>query len=101
MAIDDSAGFRIMCLYQPGGASERSMLLSQLVNPEASKTLADAVSMLRKWQQHFSRVRELQGSLPDSSLLLRSIDAATSSQWGPWVQGERIPEQGVLGLQSF
>ena len=74
--------FRIMCLYQPGGASERSMLLSQLVNPEPSRTLASAVSMLRKWQQHFSRVRELQASLPDSSLLLRGIDAATSSLLG-------------------
>ena len=70
--------FRIMCLYQPGGASERSMLLSQLVSPEGSKNLASGVAMLRRWQQHFSRVRELQAALPDSSLLLRGIDNATA-----------------------
>ena len=70
--------FRIMCLYQPGGASERSMLLSQLVSPEGARTLSNGVSMLRKWQQHFSRVRELQAALPDSSLLLRGIDNATA-----------------------
>ena len=71
--------FRIMCLYQPGGASERSMLLSQLVNPDVAKSLTGAVGMLRRWQQHFSRVRELQAALPDSSLLLRGIDSATSN----------------------
>ena len=70
--------FRIMCLYQPGGASERSMLLSQLVSPEAVKSLSSGVSLLRRWQQHFSRVRELQAALPDSSLLLRGIDQATT-----------------------
>ena len=30
--------FRIQCLYQPGGSSERSMLLSHLVNPGVVKT---------------------------------------------------------------
>ena len=47
--------FRIQCLYQPGGSSERSMLLSHLVNPEVVKTMGSAVSMLRKWQQNFFR----------------------------------------------
>ena len=71
--------FRIQCLYQPGGSSERSMLLSHLVNPEVVKTVGSAVSMLRKWQQNFFRVKELHAALPDSSLLLKGVDHATSS----------------------
>ena len=74
--------FRIMCLYQPGGSSERSMLLSQLVNPEAPKSLGMAVGVLRKWQQHFARIRELQAALPDSSLLLKGVDNATAGLLG-------------------
>ena len=71
--------FRVQCIYQPGGSRERSMFLTNLVNPEASKTLSGAVSMLRRWQQHFYRVRELHAAVPDSSLLLRGIDVATAS----------------------
>ena len=71
--------FRMQCVYQPGGSSERSMLLSQLVSPEIMKTCGGAVTALRKWLQHFNRVQELQASLPDSSLLLKRIDGATAS----------------------
>ena len=70
--------FRIQCLYQPGGSSERAMLLHQLVNPEVAKSVGAAVTMLRRWTQHLQRVRELGASLPDPSLLLRGIDQATS-----------------------
>ena len=69
--------FRIQCIYQPGGSSERAMLLSHLVSPEVVKSFGAGVSMLRRWQQNFHRVRELQASLPDPSLLLKWIDGAT------------------------
>ena len=71
--------FRIQCVYQPGGSSERSMLLTSLVAPEVVRSFSGAVAMLRRWQQHFYRVRELHASLPDPSLLLRGVDSATSS----------------------
>ena len=70
--------FRVQCVYQPGGSSERSMLLSHLVGPEAVKSFSAAVEMLRRWQQNFFRVKELQAALPDPSLLLRGIDTATA-----------------------
>ena len=70
--------FRIQCLYQPGGSTERAMLLSHLVSPEAVKSLGAGVVLLRKWVQNFNRVRELQASLPDSSLLLKGVDNATA-----------------------
>ena len=65
--------FRMQCAYQPGGSSERSMLLSHLVGPEVVKNFGSAVVMLRKWQQNFQSVKELQASLPDPSLLPRGI----------------------------
>ena len=70
--------FRVQCIYQPGGSSERAMLLSHLVNPEVVKSYGAGVTALRKWQQNFHRVRELQAALPDSSLLLKGVDSATS-----------------------
>ena len=69
--------FREQCIYQPGRSSERSMLLTGLVSPEVTKTLAGAVTMLRRWQQHFYRVGELHAALPDASLLLRGVVVAT------------------------
>ena len=69
--------FRVQCVYQPGGSSERSMLLTQLVGPESAKTLGGGVTVLRRWQQHFHRVRELHASMPDPSLLLKGVDTST------------------------
>ena len=74
--------FRVMCLYQPGGSSERALLLSQLVQPEPYKTFRDAISGLRKWQQNLVRAQEIRATLPDASLLLRGVDAATASLLG-------------------
>ena len=54
------------------------MLLSHLVSPEAVKSFGAGVTMLRKWQQNFHRVRELQAALPDSSLLLKGVDQASA-----------------------
>ena len=35
--------FRVLCLFQPGGSSERSHLLSQLVNPDPCRSFAEAI----------------------------------------------------------
>ena len=69
--------FRLQCVYQPGGASERSMWLSQRTLPKIAGNPKSAVAMLRKWQQNFYRVHELGASMPDPSLLLAGIDKAT------------------------
>ena len=74
--------FRIQCVYQPGGSTERSMLLSFLSSPETVSGVKTAVAMLRKWQQHFFRVKELGASMPDPSLLLAGIDKATATLLG-------------------
>ena len=71
--------YRILCVYQPGGSTERAYLLSRLVQPDPCKSFKDAISGLRRWQQDLIRAREIQATLPDPSLLLKGIDAATSS----------------------
>ena len=43
--------FRVLCLFQPGGSSERSHLLSQLVSPAVCKSFTEAIKGLRTWQQ--------------------------------------------------
>ena len=71
--------FRVLCLYQPGGSSERAHLLSQLVTPETCKNFPDAVRIFRKWQQSLHRAAEVGAALPDASLLLKGVDAATAT----------------------
>ena len=71
--------FRILCLFQPGGSSERSHLLSQLVNPDPCRSFAEAIKGLRRWQQGLQRAGEIHATLPDASLLLRGLDGATSA----------------------
>ena len=71
--------FRVLCLFQPGGSSERSHLLSQLVNPDPCRSFAEAIKGLRKWQQGLQRAGEIHATLPDASLLLRGLDGATSA----------------------
>ena len=71
--------FRILCLYQPGGSTERAHLLSQLVTPETCKSFPEAVRILRKWQQSMQRAAEVGAALPDASLLLKGVDGATAA----------------------
>ena len=70
--------FRVLCLFQPGGASERALLLSTLVQPESMKSFKEALAGLRRWQQNLVRAQEVRATLPDASLLLRGIDNAVS-----------------------
>ena len=80
--------FRLQCVYQPGGASERSMLLSQLTLPETVTTVKSAVVMLRKWQQSFYRVRELGASMPGWNRQSHNVAVRTAPLFG--VQGQRL-----------
>ena len=69
--------FRIFCLFQPGGSNERAHLLAQLVNPEVCKSFGECIKVLRRWNQSLQRASEIHATLPDPSLLLRGVDAAT------------------------
>ena len=71
--------FRVLCLFQPGGSTERSHLLSQLVSPSTCGSFGEAIKGLRKWQQGLQRAGEIHATLPDASLLLRGVDNSTSA----------------------
>ena len=71
--------FRILCIFQPGGSSERAHLLGMLVNPETCKTFGDSIKCLRRWQQSLQRASEIHATLPDPSLLLKGVDSATGA----------------------
>ena len=68
--------FLAMTRYQPGGSSEKSMILSYLTQPhvEGSSSLSSNHAALRKWDRLFRRGRELRLQSPDPILLVRGLD---------------------------
>ncbi|CAE7216076.1 Cfap91 [Symbiodinium sp. CCMP2592] len=66
--------FRLHVLYAPGSSSERAAILRQLEGSSAGLGLAETVTALRKWRRHLQRAEEMKVSVPDASLLLRSIE---------------------------
>ena len=65
---------RLMVLYRPGSAMEKSSLLRHLESPPATSTAAEAVDGLRLWWRYFQRAKDLGVVIPDPSVLLRGID---------------------------
>ena len=69
---------RLMILYRPGSAVEKSQLLRRVESPEPITTPAEAVNSLRQWWPYFQRAKDLGLVIPDPSLLLRGIDHMVS-----------------------
>ncbi|CAE7897047.1 GIP [Symbiodinium microadriaticum] len=67
--------FRLHVLYAPGSSSERAAILRQLEGANAGASPADTVAALRKWRRHLQRAEEMRVAVPDSSILLRGIEA--------------------------
>ena len=65
--------YKILRVYQPGGVQERAETLSALTGDQAAKSAKDAVDKLRRWRRYQLRAMELQASLPDPSLMIRSL----------------------------
>ena len=71
--------FLTLRIYQPGGLNERAELLRGLTTLPVFDSPSAAVSGLQKWFRHLERARTMEISVPDSSLLLDSIDRALAS----------------------
>ncbi|CAE7349719.1 RE2 [Symbiodinium sp. CCMP2592] len=69
--------FRLMTVFQPGGASERSTMLRFLVTPKAASTLSEAAKLLRQWTQWRMRLKQLHAAEPDTTLLVKGLDVLT------------------------
>ena len=66
---------RLMVLYRPGSATEKSQLLHKIESPEPVQGPQEAVEGLRLWLRTYNRAGDLSLVVPDPSILLKSLDA--------------------------
>ena len=71
--------FLTLRIYQPGGLNERAELLRGLTTLQVFDSAALAVSGFQKWFRHMERASAMSISIPDSSLLLDSIDKSLTT----------------------
>ena len=71
--------FLTLRIYQPGGLNERAELLRGLTILRVFETAASAVSGFQKWFRHLEHAHAMSISIPDSSLLLDSIDKSVAT----------------------
>ena len=64
---------KLMASYQPGGLVEKSVILKNLESPPEVDSLASLVVGLRKWMRWKQRAQELGVTIPDPTVLARSL----------------------------
>ena len=67
--------YKLLVRFQPGGAGEKQLLLTQLTAFPKSKDAQELVASLRNWRRHFGRAQEVEATLPDGVLLLKVLEA--------------------------
>ena len=65
--------YRLMVIFQPGGAQDRAQLLKQLDVTESAQGPAEATAALRRWYRLLQRASDLGVKLPDESLQVRAL----------------------------
>ena len=70
--------FRLHTLYQPGGGSEKALILKNLNEPVAAKDAASAVKLLRDWIRWRNRCVDCNMAPPDTTVLSQSLTTITS-----------------------
>ena len=73
---------RLMVLYRPGSATEKSQLLRNLESPEPAATPGEALERLRQWLRYQQRAADLGLVIPDPSVLLRGLDGMVKKPLG-------------------
>ena len=71
--------YKLLTVYQPGGANERSTMLNFLVQPSPATSISEAIKGVRQWAQWRSRLRELRAAEPDATLLIKGLDGLSSA----------------------
>ena len=69
--------WRLLITYQPGGSGEKGQLLSTLTSMPQVTSAGDLATLIRHWRRSFQRAQEIGTSLPDGTLLLKSLEQAT------------------------
>ncbi|CAE7306950.1 unnamed protein product, partial [Symbiodinium microadriaticum] len=70
--------FRLHTVYQPGGASEKTLVLNSLQSPAACETLDDVLVWLRSWPRWIQRCQDLSMQCPDGTVLAKALSSATA-----------------------
>ena len=67
--------FALLCRYQPGGPSERAMLIKEISDNKVSSSagVKDLLGHLRQWRRYAARARELHVQLPDALVLVHLL----------------------------
>ncbi len=68
---------KLMVIYQPGGLSEKGIILRNLENPQEAASLSAALQSLRRWLQWKRRAEEVGVALPDATILVRGLNKIT------------------------
>ena len=65
--------YRLMVIFQPGGAQDRAQLLKQLDVTESAAGPVEATAALRRWYRLLQRAADLGVKLPDESLQVKAL----------------------------
>ncbi|CAE7750140.1 GIP [Symbiodinium sp. CCMP2592] len=70
--------FRLHTAYQPGGASEKTLVLQSLQTPSAGESLDEVLTWLRGWPRWIQRCADLNMLCPDGTVLAKTLTSVTS-----------------------
>eukprot|EP00435_Cladocopium_sp_Y103_P052864 s148_g16.t1 len=79
--------FKLMVVYQPGGAGERTKLLQAITGGMFGETMTDVLEGIRHRRRNVNRASELGVTLPDALVLVGALQRASDflSQKSPQV----------------
>ncbi|CAL1157000.1 unnamed protein product [Cladocopium goreaui] len=79
--------FKLMVVYQPGGAGERTKLLQAITGGMFGETMTEVLEGIRHWRRNVNRASELGVTLPDALVLVGALQRASDllSQKSPQV----------------
>eukprot|EP00439_Symbiodinium_sp_Y106_P070347 s1173_g12.t1 len=69
--------FRLLVNYQPGGSTDRALVLAQLEPKDGATDPTEVIGALRRWFRWLQRAQDLQLSLPDPSVQIRALSTIT------------------------
>ena len=69
--------WRLLITFQPGGSGEKGQLLSTLTTMPPVGSAGELATTIRHWRRSFQRAQEIGTSLPDGTLLIKSLETAT------------------------
>ena len=69
--------FRLYTTYQPGGTGERTLVLSNLQNPQVIHDATAGVAALRDWGRWYQPCIDFGMNLPDPMVLVGALTSMT------------------------